>query len=108
MAEIIIITSPGNETGFQLAGFYTESINKTEATETIDQIAREGKYGLVCIEESLYSAVKKDVADRIRKKGLPVVMPLHIPDNFEDSGVREGHIARLIRRTIGYQVKLKK
>ena len=64
MAEVIVITAPGNETGFQLAGFLTEIIDKSQATETLDQISRDGKYGLVCIEESLYSAVKKDVATK--------------------------------------------
>jgi len=108
MAEIIVITTFGKETGFELAGFNTKTINSTEATETLDQISLEGKYGLVCIEEKLYMAVKKDIAERIRKKGLPVVMPLHIPETFEETSGREGHIARLIRRTIGYQVKLKK
>ncbi|MES0490062.1 MAG: V-type ATP synthase subunit F [Leptospirales bacterium] len=108
MAEVIVITTPGKNLGFELAGFDTITIEEVEATETIDQISSDEKYGLVCIEEKLYMAVKKDIAERIRKKGLPVVMPLHIPDTFAETSAREGHIARLIRRTIGYQVKLKK
>ena len=108
MAEVIVITTPGNDTGFKLAGFNTKTIESIEATETLDLISRDEKYGLVCIEEKLYMAIKKDITERIRKKGLPVVMPLHIPDTFEEISAREGHISRLIRRTIGYQVKLKK
>ena len=108
MAEIIVLTTPDNETGFRLAGFSTMTISVEQATTALDNLSKEGKYGLVCIEELLYVNVKKEIVDRIRKKGLPVIMPLHIPNTFNESGTREGHIARLIRRTIGYQVKLKK
>jgi hypothetical protein len=45
---------------------------------------------------------------RIKKSGLPVIVPVNIPEAWGEGGPEEAPFARLIRRAIGYHIKLKK
>ena len=109
MGELLVITRPDRSLGFRLAGFDCKEVAPREDISTIlATIQQEGTYSLVCIEERLLEDVSREVMRRIKKRGLPVIIPLDIPDSWEEKEVLESPITRLIRRAIGYQIKIKR
>ena len=109
MAKLMVITGPGAALGFRLGGFeVSEMADDGEIDSLIEEISAEGGYGLLCVEERFHKKISDRVMRRVRKKGLPVVLGIEIPEKWEETEAGESHIARLIRRAIGYQVKIKK
>jgi vacuolar-type H+-ATPase subunit F/Vma7 len=109
VAEFLIIAGPDAAPGFRLGGFDCIEVEEGEdISSIIEGIEKEGRYGLVCIEERFLRGVSGDIMRSIKKRGLPVIVPISIPGAWTEGEPEESPIARLIRRAIGYHIKLKK
>ena len=109
MARLLIITSEGGSLGFRLGGFESREVAKdADPTMVLEELERETRYALVCIDKHILERADKSLLTRLKKKGLPVVMPLDIPVAWEEDGAGESPVARMIRRAIGYQIKIRK
>lgn len=109
MSEFLIITGPGASLGFRCAG-----VECFEAGADVDlpafllKLQAEGRYGLVAVEEKMLKKVPDHEMRRIHKRGLPIIIPINIPENWGEVEFGESPVVRLIRRAIGYQIKIKK
>lgn len=109
MKRFLVITGEGGSAGFRAAGFESVEVKGAqEAAELLMRLTEEEKCGLIAVEEKLLLGVPETVMRRIRRKGLPVVMHINIPGKWEERGVGESPVVRLIRRAIGYQIKIKR
>lgn len=109
MAELLIITGEGASIGFRCAGLDTKELGEGEdISSVIAALQNERRYGLIAVEEKLLEQVSENVMKRIRRKGLPIVIPINIPHSWGEVEFGESPVVRLIRRAIGYQIKLKK
>ncbi len=109
MAGYLVITDGDTAPGFRLAGLdCIEVDDDTDMAALLSSIVDEGRYGLVCIEERFLNRVPENVMRRIQKKGFPVIVPVDIPGVWGEREPGESPIARLIRRAIGYQIKIKR
>ncbi len=113
MVGILIMGGREMLKGFKLAGFETFEVEaarngSAEVTKALDEVIKEGRFGLICIEERVVGKIAKELMARIKKKGFPVIVPLDVPLSWEGAEEKESVVARLIRRSIGYQVKLKR
>ena len=104
MKKIVFITTRDAEYGFSLAGITHLAIEPRETAEALDRVMAEPDNGLVIIDERL---VKGEVEERLRERehawtGILLVLPSPemLPPEAED------YAARLIRRAIGYHVRL--
>ncbi|TAN62381.1 hypothetical protein EPN18_04885 [bacterium] len=108
MAGILIITEKGMASGFKCAGFEcAEAEGGDDAAALLTQ-AEQRKYGLVAIEERLLECVPWALKRRLSKKGLPIIIHLNIPKTWEAHEYGESPVVRLIRRAIGYQIKIRR
>jgi len=105
MKKVAFLTPPDVKYGFSLSGVAQYTSEADEAEETLKKIMAEGDNGLVIIEERLLAGMPED---RIRElehawNGILLVLPSPVkpPTEVED------YAARLIRRAIGYHVRLK-
>jgi len=57
-------------------------------------------------EEELLGAVPPRTLRRARERGVPVVLPFPLPRRCSDDGRGRAYVAALIRRAVGYAVKL--
>lgn len=95
--------------GFRCAGLdAVEAPDDGDISTLLLSIQEEGKYGLVVVDEPLLENVKENVIKRIRRKGLPIIMHVNIPDKWEEKEAGESPVVRLIRKAIGYQIKIKR
>lgn len=109
MAELVVIAGEDVAPGFRLGGFdCIEVRDKAGVPSLIEGIIKEGRYGLVCIEDRFMHSIPKDLVRRIAKEGLPVMIPITIPRSWGEGEPKESPIVSLIRRAIGYHIKLKK
>lgn len=109
MAGFMVITAPGGSLGFRCAGVETRELAPEEDLATLLLILQEeGRYGILVVEEELLEKVPSAVMGRINRKGLPVIVPVRIPRRWEEKEAAEASIVRLIRKAIGYQIKIKR
>ncbi|MBI5809737.1 MAG: hypothetical protein HZB21_00885 [Deltaproteobacteria bacterium] len=108
MAGFIVITGPGHSRGFRCAGFDCMEAVEDEVSGLLLSIQDKGRYGLVAVEERLLMSVTDAVMRRIRKRGLPVIMHINMPEKWEEREPGESPVVRLIRKAIGYQIKIKR
>lgn len=104
MKKIVFITTGDAEFGFSLAGITHHVIDASGAGEMLDSVMAEPDNGLVIIDERL---VRGGLEERLRERekgwaGILLVLPSpeKLPAEVED------YAARLIRRAIGYHVRL--
>ncbi|MBI2414126.1 MAG: V-type ATP synthase subunit F [Deltaproteobacteria bacterium] len=109
MAGILVLTGKGASLGFRCAGLECREAGEDESIpEILSGIQASGRYGLVVVEERFLEKVPENVMKRIRKKGLPIIIPVNIPGKWGEAEYGESPVVRLIRRAIGYQIKLRK
>ena len=104
MKRIVFITPPDVEYGFSLAGIEQRTVVPEDADEELRATLSEQDNGLIIIDERLLAGA---VEERVREAehawpGIVLVLPspLKAPPEFED------YAARLIRKAIGYHVRL--
>jgi len=106
---LLFITGPDRSLGFRCAGFDVMEVGPAEdVSRIILDIQAEGRYGLVVMEQYLFEAVSEAAMKRVRKRGLPVVIHMDMPRRWEEAGYAESPVVRLIRKAIGYQIKIKR
>lgn len=109
MSEFLVITGPGASLGFKCAGVETLEVEETaDISALLLGIQSGGKYGLVAMEEGLLEKVSELTMKRLHKKGLPIIVPINIPRQWGEAEAGESPVVRLIRRAIGYQIKIKR
>ena len=104
MKKIVFITSCDAEFGFSLAGMTHHVVELSEAGDMLDSVMAEPDNGLVIVDERL---MRGGLEERMREReqdwaGILLVLPSpeKLPAEVED------YAARLIRRAIGYHVRL--
>jgi len=105
MKKIIFITPEDAEYGFSLTGTNQHITREDKIEDTLCEIIKEPDTGLIVIDERLLKAVSEERLREIEKiwQGVMLVMPS--PDRVKAEV--EDFAARLIRRAIGYHVRLK-
>lgn len=105
MKRIVATTPLDTAAGFGLAGVRQLSARATELGETVLALARDPATGVVIVDERLTAdaAVQQALA-RIDREwpGLVVVLPAPSAAALEE----EDYALRMIRRAIGYQVRI--
>jgi len=108
MPGFLVITFPDTSVGFRLAGIEVMEVTEDRDLKILlEGLIERGDYGLLAVEERLLAKVPDEILRRIRKKGIPVIVPIDTPRSWYGEVERETYILRLIRRAIGYQIKIK-
>ena len=105
MKRIVIMTPTDAEFGFKLTGVTHYVAREEDAESMIRKIVHEPDTGLLVIDEQLIKAVPEDRLKEIEKswRGILVVLPSPVRPEADI----EDYAVRLIRRAIGYHVRLR-
>lgn len=104
--RLAVVVRPGDALGFRLAGAPVDEVAPGDALAVLRRLLADPAVGVVAIDEALLAAVPAHVVQRARARGLPVLLPFAIPRRRADAGRGRDYVAALIRRAIGYAVKL--
>ena len=104
--RLAVITTPQSSAGFVLAGVpvFPEA-GAAAAARRIQLLMSESDVGVVMIEEALYRDLPEDLKRVIRHQAIPVIIPIPGPGWGVESTAHD-YIVDILRRAIGYQVRL--
>jgi V/A-type H+-transporting ATPase subunit F len=101
--KIFFVTMPDAEYGFSLAGIPQQITTEDRVEEVLPQ-ALSAETGLVVIDERLTRSLSDERLRQLLGAWQGILLLLPSPER--PAAVAEDYIARLIRRAIGYQVRL--
>lgn len=104
MKKLAFITPVDAEHGFQLAGFSQYITDKNEAASVLDKIVQDAEYGLAVVDERLLDDGLEKKIKVLRELWDGIIVML--PPPAVVSAAEEDYAARLLRRAIGYHVRL--
>lgn len=102
--RIVFFTEKDARYGFGLAGFEQHVCDRDGLESLLEQFVQKPEYGLIVIDERL---VTENIDDRLREmeRGLDLVFVI-MPPPLKMETRREDYAVRLLRKAIGYHVKL--
>nr|WP_279231072.1 V-type ATP synthase subunit F [Thermus altitudinis] len=105
--KVAVIADPESAQGFRLAGLEAYPASSAEeARARLEELVQAGGYALVAVDSGLLPEPEKAVERLMRGKDLPVLLPFAgLRDAFQNPDV-EGYMRELVRRTIGFDIKL--
>ncbi len=105
MKEIAFITPRDVEYGFRLSGVTHLVAENEEAKGMLKQTMEEPDYGLLIVDERLIDAITEERLRELEQAWNGILLVLPSPQ--KPPAEVEDYAARLIRRAIGYHVRLK-
>lgn len=103
---LAVLVRPGNALGFRLAGAAVEEVAPGEETAAVRRALGDAHVGVVVVEEEVLRAVPPRLVSRARQAAVPVLLPFVLPRRLGEEGSGREYVAALIRRAVGYAVKL--
>jgi V/A-type H+-transporting ATPase subunit F len=103
---LAVAVRPGDALGFRLAGAAVEEVAPGAELQVFRRLLADEHLGVVAVEEELLRAVPEHLVKRARARGVPVILPFALPRRLGEEGRGRAYVAALIRRAVGYGVKL--
>lgn len=105
---IRVLSRPEIGAGFALAGLRPiEAVTLEEAAERLRELRAAPDVGVVLIEAAFYDRLPEDLRRQLGREPLPLVVPFPEPAWVATPEPAETYIVELLRRVIGYRVRLK-
>lgn len=102
-----VVCRPAVRDGFGLAGVRcVPAADAREAEAAIGRLVEEGSIGVLLVEDVLYRGLREELREGLERRPLPVVVPFPGPAR-EDQPSAEAELVELLRRAIGYRVRLR-
>ncbi len=102
------VTTPALASGFRLAGIPADDVpDATTAAVKLGTLAADPGLGILLVEERLLNESPENVRREVERRPVPIIVPVPTPSWGAPTGDAEGLILELLRRAIGYRVKLK-
>lgn len=103
-----VVCRPEIETGFRLAGIPAESARTpAEGVARILELARRSDVGVLLIDEALYDTLTDAEKRALERRPIPMVVPFPGPSWIEGIDGAEAYVVEILRRAIGYRVRLR-
>lgn len=104
MKKIVFITPVDAYFGFSLAGVTQIAIPANELQAKVKQITDEEEAGVLVVDERLIDGMSEEELHEAESRWSGVIIVLPAPAKGELEG--EAYAIRLLRRAIGYHVRL--
>jgi len=103
-----VVTRPGDGLGFRLAGVPVEELAEGEEAQRFKALVADASLGVLAVEDALMRRLPEPLLDRIGREGIPVLLPFTLPRRWAEAARGEQYVATLMRRAIGYHVKIQR
>lgn len=109
MGRIVALVDERSSPGFELAGIESHPTPSVETmTRSVEAIFKEAEIEVVILEEELFRALPEGFQRRIEESTSPIFVPVRTIRRTSDQQPSEEYLARMIRRAIGYQIKIRR
>lgn len=104
MKQVVVITPADARPGFELAGVRQRVASPASLQRELQALLEDATVGLVIVDERLLTDETQAALAAIERRTPGLVVRLPAPE--AGAGREEDYVSRLIRRAIGYQVRL--
>jgi V/A-type H+-transporting ATPase subunit F len=102
-----VVTRPGDALGFRLAGVRVDEVSPGAESAALLALLADPGNAVLAVESDVLAALPAHESERAMRRARPVVIPFHLPRRpAEARAVASDYVAALLRRAIGYRVKL--
>ncbi len=102
-----VLASAASAAGFRLSGLSVDEVAKTEDAGThLQRLAALPHTGILLVEQALLDAVPETVRRDVERRAVPILVPIPAPAWAGAPSGAEEYILELLRRAIGYRVRL--
>lgn len=106
--RVRIVGRQGQIAGFAAAGLPTTVVaSDSTGLSIIQDLIEEPDAGVILVAQELYDAIAPALERWLARKPLPMVVPIPNPKWVDRAESAEGHIVELLRRAIGYRVRVR-
>jgi V/A-type H+-transporting ATPase subunit F len=102
--EILVVTPPGLNKGFALAGIRHQEVPPDEAASALRAAIDDPEIGVIAVDERLLAPLDTRCLQALTERWNGVLVTLPAPAGPACAEV--GELQRLIRRALGYHVRL--
>jgi vacuolar-type H+-ATPase subunit F/Vma7 len=105
--RVRVLCRPAIAAGFRLAGLRPDvAADLPEAGRRLARMLDDPEAGVILAQEDFYASLPEGVRRELARRPLPMVVPFPLPSWAAPPASPEGFIAELLRRAIGYRVRL--
>ncbi len=108
MRKLVIFTDVESADGFRLAG--VETVEGTEEAadnkQTLLKLVHDDDIGIVGISEDIFNSIDENTRAKIERMERPILVTLPTTKQLEVSEARHAYLAKMIRRAIGFDIKI--
>jgi vacuolar-type H+-ATPase subunit F/Vma7 len=102
-----VVSDPTVGLGFRLAGLQPRvAESESEAVSVLEEMIEQQDLGVILVQEDLVPAPALGSWQRAGS-GLPLVIPFPGPSQERPPGEAEAYVTELLRRAVGYRVRLR-
>ncbi len=108
MYKLIVLTDPESAYGFKLAGVEVqEAFNGEDARKKLISLINDDTSGIVAINEDFMNVVDERTKAKIDSIYRPIVVSIPSKKKLQMTEDRRQYLAGLIRRAIGFDIRLR-
>ncbi len=106
--EVRVICRAEAAIGFLLAGLDVSEVGDSEeGARCLTALMEQPKVGVALVEDDLYEGLDEDLVRDVSRRVLPMVVPFPGPGRRGGLTGPEEYIVEMLRRAIGYRVRLR-
>lgn len=107
MPAVRVWCRPATAPGFALAGLRVDELpDPEEARSRLVALLSRGEPGVLLLEEALFETLPDEVRMAVERAPMPVIIPFPGPTWTRPPSAEE-RVVELLRRAIGYRVRLR-
>jgi V/A-type H+-transporting ATPase subunit F len=106
--SLLVVTRPGDALGFRLAGVPVRELAVGEEAAWLASLDEPGAPLLVIVEDDVRRALPAPALARLERRGIPILFPIALPRRQADAQQAEDYVGTLVRRAIGFHVRLER
>jgi vacuolar-type H+-ATPase subunit F/Vma7 len=105
--RVRVLASTATSAGYRLAGLTVDEVgNRATAGDRLAAAAADTDVGIILVEQRLLDAVPAAIRRAVDRRPLPIIVPIPAPNWMHAASDAESYIVELLRRAIGYRVRL--
>jgi V/A-type H+-transporting ATPase subunit F len=105
--KIGVLTDAETASGFRMAGLEAVTTTADEAARKLIEMIQSNQYALVAVDQSLLPDPARATERVMRGRSAPVLLSLpNLLDSFSGGGDAKAYMRKLVRETIGFDIKL--
>lgn len=107
MYKVTAITDQESADGFNLTPVETYVADSgEEAKKTLKKLINDDTVGIIIINDNFLEAIDERLQQKIDKLYRPVVVPVPAKKKVQITDERRSYLSSLIRRAVGFDIKL--